>query len=87
MFNNKRLLITGGTGSFGKEYVRTILTRYKPSKIIIYSRDELKQFDMQKLGQYFEIEIAVRERNALGSRYTNIDFRVCNSSDFIKRGV
>ena len=48
MFNNKRLLITGGTGSFGKEYVRTILARYKPSKIIIYSRDELKQYDMQK---------------------------------------
>ena len=46
-----------------------------------------RRFDMQKLGQYFEIEIAVRERNALGSRYTNIDFRVCNSSDFIKRGV
>jgi len=48
MFDDKRILITGGTGSFGKEYVRTILARHNPAKIIIYSRDELKQYDMQK---------------------------------------
>jgi len=48
MFDGKRVLITGGTGSFGKEYTRTILTRYNPAKIIIYSRDELKQYDMHK---------------------------------------
>ena len=47
MFNNKVILITGGTGSFGKQYIRTILQHYKPKKIIIYSRDELKQFEMQ----------------------------------------
>ena len=46
MFNDKTILITGGTGSFGKQFVRTILERYKPKKIIIYSRDELKQFEM-----------------------------------------
>ncbi len=46
MFNDKTILITGGTGSFGKQFVRTILKRYKPKKIIIYSRDELKQFEM-----------------------------------------
>ncbi|MDQ7045243.1 MAG: UDP-N-acetylglucosamine 4,6-dehydratase (inverting) [Sulfurimonas sp.] len=46
MLNGKNILITGGTGSFGKQYVRTILKRYKPNKIIIYSRDELKQFEM-----------------------------------------
>ena len=46
MLNNKNILITGGTGSFGKQYVRTILKRYKPNKIIIYSRDELKQYEM-----------------------------------------
>jgi len=46
MLNNKNILITGGTGSFGKQFVRTILKKYQPNKIIIYSRDELKQFEM-----------------------------------------
>jgi len=46
MLNGVNILITGGTGSFGKQYVRTILERYKPNKIIIYSRDELKQYEM-----------------------------------------
>ncbi|PHQ56796.1 MAG: UDP-N-acetylglucosamine 4,6-dehydratase (inverting) [Sulfurimonas sp.] len=46
MLNGKNILITGGTGSFGKQFVRTILKNYKPNKIIIYSRDELKQFEM-----------------------------------------
>jgi len=46
MLNNKSILITGGTGSFGKQFVRTVLQKYKPKKIIIYSRDELKQFEM-----------------------------------------
>ena len=46
MFNHKTILITGGTGSFGKQFVKTILQLYKPHKIIIYSRDELKQYEM-----------------------------------------
>jgi UDP-N-acetylglucosamine 4,6-dehydratase len=48
MFDNKTILITGGTGSFGKRYVAHILANYKPKKVIIYSRDELKQFEMQQ---------------------------------------
>ncbi|MGB0959448.1 MAG: UDP-N-acetylglucosamine 4,6-dehydratase (inverting) [Halocynthiibacter sp.] len=48
MFNDKSILITGGTGSFGKKYVETILARYKPRRIIVFSRDELKQFEMQQ---------------------------------------
>lgn len=48
MFDNKTILITGGTGSFGHKYVETLLKRYKPKKIIIYSRDELKQYEMQQ---------------------------------------
>jgi UDP-N-acetylglucosamine 4,6-dehydratase/5-epimerase len=48
MLNDKTILITGGTGSFGKQYVRTILAKYKPKKIIVYSRDELKQYEMQQ---------------------------------------
>lgn len=49
MFDNKSILITGGTGSFGRKYVQTILKQYKPRRLIIYSRDELKQFEMQQL--------------------------------------
>lgn len=48
MFDNKVIMITGGTGSFGKQYTKTLLERYQPHKIIIYSRDELKQFEMQQ---------------------------------------
>ena len=48
MFNNKTILITGGTGSFGKKYTKTILERYNPKRLIIFSRDELKQFEMQQ---------------------------------------
>ena len=48
MFNNKIILITGGTGSFGKKFTQTILEKYNPKKIIIFSRDELKQFEMQQ---------------------------------------
>jgi len=48
MFNNSVILITGGTGSFGKKYVQILLKKYNPKKIIIFSRDELKQFDMQQ---------------------------------------
>jgi len=48
VFNNQVVLITGGTGSFGKKYTQIILEKYKPKKIIIFSRDELKQFEMQQ---------------------------------------
>jgi len=48
MFNDKAILITGGTGSFGKRCVKILLERFKPRKIIVYSRDELKQFEMQQ---------------------------------------
>ncbi len=47
MLNNKTILITGGTGSFGHHFVEYVLKNYKPKKIIIYSRDEFKQFNMQ----------------------------------------
>ncbi len=48
MFDNKVILITGGTGSFGKKYTQILLEKYQPEKIIIFSRDELKQFEMQQ---------------------------------------
>lgn len=46
MFNEKSLLITGGTGSFGKKCIEILLQNYKPKRIIVFSRDELKQFEM-----------------------------------------
>ena len=48
VFNDKSILITGGTGSFGKKYVKTLLARYKPRRLIVFSRDELKQYEMQQ---------------------------------------
>ncbi|MCR5722073.1 MAG: UDP-N-acetylglucosamine 4,6-dehydratase (inverting) [Lachnospiraceae bacterium] len=47
MLNNKVILVTGGTGSFGKAFTKYVLNNYEPKKIIIYSRDEFKQFIMQ----------------------------------------
>jgi UDP-N-acetylglucosamine 4,6-dehydratase/5-epimerase len=48
MYDRKTILITGGTGSFGRQCVRTILERYRPKRLIVYSRDELKQSEMQQ---------------------------------------
>lgn len=48
LFDNKSILITGGTGSFGKKFIEIVLKRYIPKKVIVFSRDELKQFEMQQ---------------------------------------
>ena len=48
MLNNKTILVTGGTGSFGKEFIKLVFEKYKPKKVIVFSRDELKQFEMQE---------------------------------------
>lgn len=48
MFDGKNILITGGTGSFGRAFISKILSSYQPNKIIVYSRDELKQYEMEK---------------------------------------
>ena len=77
MFNDKSILITGGTGSFGKRFVKTILGRYRPKRLIVYSRDELKQFDMQ---QEFHQECMryfigdVRDRDRLVQATSGVDF-------------
>ena len=49
ILKNKTILITGGTGSFGKKFIEKVLANHKPKKVIVYSRDELKQFDMQQV--------------------------------------
>ncbi|HYE44322.1 MAG TPA: SDR family NAD(P)-dependent oxidoreductase, partial [Caulobacter sp.] len=61
------ILITGGTGSFGRRFVETVLARYGPRKLIVYSRDELKQFEMQQdLKEKFGPEDYARMRFFLG---------------------
>ncbi len=79
MLNGKNILITGGTGSFGKQFVRTILKNYKPNKIIIYSRDELKQFEMAQIFndscmRYFIGD--VRDLQRLQKAMNNVNFVV-----------
>ena len=80
MFNKKSILITGGTGSFGKNFIQLLLKKYKPKKIIIFSRDEMKQFEMaQKFSpikhpclRYFIGD--VRDRDRLELALNNIDY-------------
>jgi len=61
------ILITGGTGSFGRRFIETVLTRYRPRKLIVYSRDELKQSEMQtELRERFSPEDYARMRFFLG---------------------
>ena len=48
MFDNQSILITGGTGSFGKAFLRTLLRQHRPHRLVVYSRDELKQYEMQQ---------------------------------------
>jgi UDP-N-acetylglucosamine 4,6-dehydratase/5-epimerase len=48
MFHGKSVLVTGGTGSFGQKFVATVLARYAPQRLIVFSRDELKQFEMAR---------------------------------------
>ncbi len=49
-WKNKTVLVTGGTGSFGKKFIKTLLDKYNPNKVIIFSRDELKQHEMRVAG-------------------------------------
>ena len=49
MFDDKTILVTGGTGSFGKKFIKMLFNKYRPRKVIVYSRDELKQFEMQQM--------------------------------------
>ncbi len=69
MLNGKTILITGGTGSFGKKFTSTVCKKYKPGKIIIYSRDEYKQFQMRQafknydsIMRYFIGDVRDKER-------------------------
>ena len=58
--NDKTILVTGGTGSFGKRFIATVLERFTPAKVIVYSRDELKQYEMQHAEPFIEHERIMR---------------------------
>jgi len=75
--NNKTVFISGGTGSFGKAFTKTILKRFTPKKVIIFSRGELKQFDMQQLFpepnmRYFIGDVRDADRLKLAMREVDI---------------
>jgi len=79
LFNGANILITGGTGSFGKRFVEIVLKKHKPNRVIIYSRDELKQYEMaQKFNQscmrYFIGD--VRDKQRLQKAMNGVDFVV-----------
>lgn len=80
MLDGKRILITGGTGSFGKKCTEVLLKRYKPAKLIIFSRDELKQYEMAQI--FSESEYAciryfigdVRDKERLYRAFDGVDY-------------
>ena len=80
MLNNKNILVTGGTGSFGKKFIQIVLENYEPEKLIIFSRDELKQFEMsQKWNtkkypciRYFLGD--VRDKDRLTRAFNGVDY-------------
>ena len=79
MLDNKTILITGGTGSFGKSFTRYVLKHYQPKKIIIYSRDEYKQFVMQnELKEYNSVMRYfigdVRDKDRLKRAFEGVDY-------------
>lgn len=83
IFDNKSILITGGTGSFGKKFTETLLERFNPSRVIIYSRDEYKQDVMRKMmSQKYPNKVEklrffigdVRDRERLYRAFKNVDY-------------
>ena len=79
MLKNKTILITGGTGSFGKEFIKQTLKNYKPKKIIIFSRDELKQYELKKTFSEKQLKILrffigdVRDKERVSQALNKVD--------------
>ncbi len=81
MLNNKTILITGGTGSFGTRFLETVLDKYNPHRIIIYSRDEFKQSNLRaKLGKKYDLDKVrffigdVRDKDRLYRAFDKVDY-------------
>ena len=60
MLSGKKILVTGGTGSFGKKLIKTIFARYNPSTVVVFSRDELKQYEMSTTPDFLKFENKIR---------------------------
>ena len=81
MLNNKAILVTGGTGSFGKAFTKYVFEHYDPKKIIIYSRDEYKQFIMRNEFKKYEDRLRffigdVRDKERLKRAFEGVDYVV-----------
>ena len=80
MLNNSTILVTGGTGSFGHTFVPMTLARYNPRKLVVFSRDEMKQWEMSKLyGDDDRVRFFigdVRDKDRLYRALNGIDFVV-----------
>ena len=81
MLNGKTILVTGGTGSFGNEFTEYVLTHYEPKKIIIYSRDEFKQFNMANKFKKYKDKLRffigdVRDKERLYRAFDGVDYVV-----------
>ena len=83
MFNKKKILVTGGTGTFGKYFVKYVLDNYNPTKLIVFSRDEFKQFNfIEELKNHKKFKFIrfligdVRDFDRLSFAFKDLDFVV-----------
>jgi len=81
MLDGKTILVTGGTGSFGKKFTRRLLSRHHPQKVIIYSRDEYKQYTMRRSLSEYADKLRfflgdVRDKDRLCRAFDNVDYVV-----------
>jgi UDP-N-acetylglucosamine 4,6-dehydratase/5-epimerase len=79
LFDDKVILVTGGTGSFGRQFVKTVLTKARPRKVVVFSRDELKQFEMAQEFSAPEMRYFigdVRDRDRLMQAFDGVDYVV-----------
>ena len=79
MLKDKTMLITGGTGSFGKKFTGIVLTKYRPRKLIIFSRDEFKQSEMAKIFPHYKYPIRyflgdIRDKDRLCRAFEGVDY-------------
>lgn len=79
--NDKVILLTGGTGSFGKKFTEIVLTKFKPKKLIIFSRDEFKQYEMAKVFPESKFNIRyflgdIRDKSRLYRAFEGVDYVV-----------
>lgn len=81
MFDDKQILVTGGSGSFGKMFIRTLIARHKPRRVIVFSRDEFKQYEMSQDPAFAHPSIRffigdVRDKDRLFQALHDIDYVV-----------